>query len=85
MQKDCGVPLGIVVKPYGDLPTGEPVPQSNFGNNPIVRCKACRAYMNPFVRFFDNGSKWECNFCHDRNPTDQYYYSPTDASGVRQD
>lgn len=55
MQKDCGIPLGVIVKPFGELPSGEAIPQTNFGNNPIVRCKACRAYMNPFVRFYDQG------------------------------
>jgi len=50
-----------------------------------VRCKDCRAYINPFVRFIENGLKWICNFCGDINPTDNYYYSPLNNLGLRQD
>ncbi len=57
----------------------------SFGSKPIVRCKDCRAYVNPFIRFIDNGMKWICNFCGDINPTDNYYYSPLTAVGLRQD
>jgi len=50
-----------------------------------VRCKDCRAYVNPFIRFIENGLKWICNFCGDINPTDNYYYSPLNNVGLRQD
>lgn len=50
-----------------------------------MRCKDCRAYINPFVRFIENGLKWICNFCGDINPTDNYYYSPLNNLGLRQD
>ena len=56
-----------------------------FGQKPIVRCKDCRSYVNPFIRFIDNGLKWICNFCGDINPTDNYYYSPLNNMGLRQD
>lgn len=26
IQKELGIPLGIVVKPFGELPSGEPIP-----------------------------------------------------------
>ena len=29
--------------------------------------------------------KWICNFCGDINPTDNYYYSPLTAVGLRED
>lgn len=85
LQKEVAVPLGVVVKPYGVSATGEECPAVNLGGKPIVRCKDCRAYMNPFVRFVDNGMKWICNFCGDINTTENYYYSATSKSGVRQD
>ena len=85
LAKDCGIPLAIVVKPYGELPSGEEIPSSDFGGKPIVRCKECRAYVNPFVKFIENGQKWICNFCKDINNTDSYYYSPTDTDGNRLD
>ena len=28
----------------------------------IVRCRVCRAYINPFVNFIDV-SRWKCNLC----------------------
>ena len=57
----------------------------SFGQKPIVRCKDCCAYVNPFIRFIENGMKWICNFCGDINPTDNYYYSPLTNVGLRQD
>jgi protein transport protein SEC24 len=57
----------------------------SFKTNPIIRCKDCRAYINPFVRFVDNGRQWICNFCGDTNKTDNYYYSPLNRVGLRQD
>jgi protein transport protein SEC24 len=55
LAKDCGIPLAIIVKPYGELPSGEEIPACTFNNKPIVRCKDCRAYINPFVKFLENG------------------------------
>eukprot|EP00347_Sterkiella_histriomuscorum_P022014 403331985 len=85
LQKEIDLPLGIIVKPYGDLPTGEETPAVSFGQKPIVRCKDCRGYVNPFIRFIENGMKWICNICGDINPTDNYYYSPLNSMGQRQD
>ncbi|CDW76512.1 sec23 sec24 trunk domain containing protein [Stylonychia lemnae] len=96
LQKEIALPLGVIVKPYGDLPTvniynklyyyqGEETPSVSFGQKPIVRCKDCRAYVNPFIRFIENGMKWICNICGDINPTDNYYYSPLNSVGLRQD
>ena len=85
LAQDCGIPLAITVKPYGELPSGEEIPVATFSNRPIVRCKDCRAYINPFVKFVDQGQKWICNFCQDANPVENYYYSPIDINGFRQD
>ena len=63
LSKDTGIPLAILVKPFGELPSGEEIPSTNFNNKTIVRCKECRAYVNPFIKFIDNGSRWICNFC----------------------
>ena len=50
-----------------------------------MRCDDCRAYINPFVRFYDDGTKWLCNFCCYINNTPQYYFSALTADGLRQD
>ena len=55
MAKESAIPLAIIVKPYGELPSGEPIPLANFNNKPIIRCKECRAYINPFVKFVEMG------------------------------
>jgi protein transport protein SEC24 len=64
---------------------GEEVPAVSFKNDPIVRCKDCRAYINPFVRWVENGHKWICPFCGDINKTENYYYSTIEADGYRSD
>ena len=57
----------------------------SFGNDPIVRCKDCRAYINPFVKWIDGGQRWVCAFCGDINTTENYYYSTIDEEGYRTD
>ena len=36
------------------------------GHGP-VRCSRCRAYVNPFFKFVDNGQKFICNLCQASN------------------
>jgi protein transport protein SEC24 len=79
LARETAVPLAIIVKPFGELPNGEPTPCANFNNKPIVRCRECRAYINPFVKFVELGQKWICNFCKDVNQVESYYYSSADA------
>lgn len=65
--KESCIPLAIIVKPYGELPSGEAIPCISFNNKPIIRCFDCRAYINPFVKFIEKGHKWICNFCKSAN------------------
>ena len=30
LQKELGIPLALLIKPYGELPSGEEVPTANF-------------------------------------------------------
>ena len=83
--KDSQIPFGVTVKPLGEQSNGEEVPTVSFKNDPIVRCKECRAYINPFVRWVENGGKWICPFCGDINQTEQYYYSTIEPDGYRTD
>ena len=85
LQKDVHLPISIFVKPFGELPSGEEIPSVAFGNKPIVRCDGCRAYVNPFIKFIDDGKKWICNFCRLPNVTVNYYYSSLDENGSRKD
>lgn len=52
------LPFGLTVTPY---PVGGgPVPVID---GPIVRCRRCRTYLNPYVEMIDQGAKWRCNLC----------------------
>lgn len=47
------LPLGLIVHPLSE--THAEVPMVNLGSAGIVRCKRCRTYINPFVRWTDGG------------------------------
>ena len=58
------------------------LPLLNFGSNAIPRCLACRAYINPFATWKDNGNSWICNLCKKHNTTLDYYYSEINNNTV---
>jgi len=51
----------------------------------IIRCKACRTYMNPFVSWEANGRRWVCNSCGHSQQTQDAYFASVDESGKRTD
>lgn len=51
------MPFGIMIHPFKDLDE-----INVLNNNTIVRCRACRTYINPFV-VFRGERRWECNLC----------------------
>lgn len=81
-SKTPAFPLGISVQPFAD--EGE-IPLVGFGANTIPRCDACRAYMNPFMQFLNDGYKFKCNICKYIDNVPNYYYSSCGADGVRDD
>lgn len=65
------LPLGVLIHPFRDL-NHLPVIQCNV----IVRCRACRTYINPFVIFVDN-KRWKCNLCYRINELpEEFQYDP---------
>jgi protein transport protein SEC24 len=64
---------------------GDQVPTVSFGNNPLVRCEQCRAYINPFARFSENGAKWKCNLCGSNENVPNFYQCGLNANGQRLD
>ncbi|XP_059616882.1 protein transport protein Sec24A [Phlebotomus argentipes] len=65
------LPMGILIHPFRDL-SNLPVIQCST----IVRCRACRTYINPFVHFVDS-KKWKCNLCYRVNELpDEFQYDP---------
>ncbi|KRX97713.1 Protein transport protein Sec24A, partial [Trichinella pseudospiralis] len=67
--KKCRLPLGLILHPFKDLKKLVMVETSI-----IVRCRSCRAYINPYVRFVDRN--WNCNICGRANLPDEFYYNP---------
>lgn len=55
------LPFGVTVTFYPAAgTTTEQVPEVR---GPIVRCRRCRAYLNPFVDMVEQGARWRCNMC----------------------
>ena len=57
----------------------------DFGEGGPVRCARCRAYVNPFTRFADNGRAMVCNFCGASTPLPPEYVCHLGADGLRRD
>lgn len=69
-------------------PAGEGYPPLvNFGAAGVVRCRTCRAYINPYVTFppEKGGTVWICNLCYRLNEVVAPYFSSLDNYGRRND
>jgi protein transport protein SEC24 len=56
------LPFGVILAPYRHLLQGDekvPVIQSPQ----IIRCRRCRTYINPWIQFIEQGTRWKCNVC----------------------
>lgn len=65
----------------GVTPASEYVPVVDFGAAGVVRCVSCRAYLNPFVDWVNNGTAWRCNLCGKLNDCGKY--QPLNPDGSR--
>ncbi|RKP36450.1 Sec23/Sec24 trunk domain-containing protein [Dimargaris cristalligena] len=62
--------FGITFTPFKTDDEGEsPLPVVHD----IVRCRRCRTYLNPYVRFTDGGYKWLCNLCNLKNEVPAFF------------
>ncbi|XP_003490260.1 protein transport protein Sec24B isoform X1 [Bombus vosnesenskii] len=69
------LPLGVLIHPFRDL-NHLPVIQCST----IVRCRACRTYINPFV-YFNDSKRWKCNLCYRVNELpDEFQFDPVTKS-----
>lgn len=59
------LPFAAIFQPLAQVET--PVRAVNFGSAGVIRCRACRAYINPFVEFKNNYGIWVCNVCGRQN------------------
>lgn len=55
------------------------------GEDGPPRCQRCKAYVNPFTHFTDNGDKFRCNFCSHSNMTPPSYVCALNHDGTRLD
>jgi protein transport protein SEC24 len=70
--KKSKLPFALVIQPYASLHDVEdPVPVVQ--DQMIARCRRCRAYINPFVTFLDQGHRWRCNMCNLTNEVPQAF------------
>jgi protein transport protein SEC24 len=72
LEDKCKLPFGLLITPFRHLHPGEseiPIIQSPQ----IVRCRRCRAYINPWVQFVEQGSRWKCNMCYLNNDVPSFF------------
>ena len=89
----CKLPVGVVCQPMAHHSetvnnnggASEPLELVDFGATGIIRCKRCRAYINCYVTWTDNGRRWRCNFCGMLNDVPSSYFSHLDQNGQRRD
>ncbi|GFP93792.1 protein transport protein sec24-like at4g32640, partial [Phtheirospermum japonicum] len=56
--------LALVVQPLAlPHPSEEPIHVVDFGESGPVRCSRCKGYINPFLKFIDQGRRFICNLC----------------------
>ncbi|CAD1468183.1 unnamed protein product, partial [Heterotrigona itama] len=69
------LPFGVLIHPFKDL-NHLPVIQCST----IVRCRACRTYINPFV-YFNDSKRWKCNLCYRVNELpEEFQFDPVTKS-----
>ena len=85
LRDSTSLPLALYLRPFAR----EEVPLADFsgydGETMPPRCRRCRAYMNPSMRFTHGGGKFVCNMCLFENPTPAEYFQPTNHENKRLD
>ncbi|OQU83439.1 hypothetical protein SORBI_3005G114800 [Sorghum bicolor] len=81
-----GMPLALMVQPFSlPHPSEEPIQLVDFGEMGPIRCSRCKAYINPFMKFVDQGRHFICNLCGFRNDTPRDYMCNLGPDGRRRD
>ncbi|XP_061364715.1 protein transport protein SEC24 C-like [Gastrolobium bilobum] len=81
-----GMQLAMLVQPLA-LPhsSEEPIQVVDFGESGPVRCSRCKAYINPFMKFIDQGRRFICNLCGFSDETPRDYHCNLGPDGRRRD
>ncbi|CAH2077179.1 unnamed protein product [Thlaspi arvense] len=81
-----GMQLALMVQPLAlSHPSEEPIQVVDFGEGGPVRCSRCKGYINPFMKFIDQGRKFVCNFCGYTDETPRDYHCNLGPDGRRRD
>ncbi|XP_027095162.2 protein transport protein SEC24 C [Coffea arabica] len=78
--------MALLVQPMAlPHPSEEPIQIVDFGEAGPVRCSHCKAYINPFMKFIDQGRRYICNLCGATNETPREYQCNLGPDGRRRD
>ncbi|XP_051147877.1 protein transport protein Sec24-like CEF [Andrographis paniculata] len=78
--------LALLVQPLAlPHPSEEPIQVVDFGEHGPVRCSRCKGYINPFMKFIDQGRRFICNLCGFIDETPQDYRCNLGPDGRRRD
>ncbi|XP_022748771.1 protein transport protein Sec24-like At4g32640 isoform X2 [Durio zibethinus] len=78
--------LALLVQPMAlPHPLEDPIQVVDFGESGPVRCSRCKGYINPFVKFIDQGRKFICNLCGFTDDTPHDYHCNLGPDGRRRD
>ncbi|XP_028081597.1 protein transport protein Sec24-like At4g32640 isoform X1 [Camellia sinensis] len=81
-----GMQLALMVQPMAlPHPSEELIQVVDFGESGPVRCSRCKGYINPFVKFIDQGRRFICNFCGFTDETPRDYHCNLGPDGRRRD
>ncbi|KAJ0013418.1 hypothetical protein Pint_20562 [Pistacia integerrima] len=81
-----GMQLALLVQPLAlPHPSEEAIQVVDFGESGPVRCSRCKAYINPFMRFIDQGRRFICNLCGFTDETPRDYHCNLGPDGRRRD
>ncbi|PON36117.1 Zinc finger, FYVE/PHD-type [Parasponia andersonii] len=81
-----GMPLALLVQPLAlPHPSDDPIQVVDFGESGPVRCSRCKGYINPFMKFIDQGKRFICNLCGFTDETPRDYHCNLGPDGRRRD
>ncbi|KAK3032913.1 hypothetical protein RJ639_034961 [Escallonia herrerae] len=81
-----GMQLALLVQPLAlPHPSEEPIQVVDFGESGPVRCSRCKGYINPFMKFIDQGRRFICNLCGFTDETPRDYHCNLAPDGRRRD
>lgn len=82
----CSMPMGLMVQPMASPAAGEEgLAVVDMGQAGPLRCVRCKAYVNPYFRFFEQGRRYTCNFCGAQGDVPTQYACALGADGRRLD